>query len=175
MPWLGSTNAYDEPICSLGMMDNELGNTTPQNTPQILPSFEEYTPPVTYPEEVVETIGISMEVEPLDHTKLEDLGLNTCSHDIFLSSREVPSVDELEPQLLPNFPSLDLNLGEKRGTDPPINPYSPSSFRMKVVEPLTIHTPPSPHVAYFYPNGVYRYYHPHLMLSVGEASFLRVK
>ncbi|GJZ41691.1 hypothetical protein Tco_0588577 [Tanacetum coccineum] len=44
--------------------------------------------------------------------------------------REVPGVDESEPQPLPNFPSLDANLGDKRGTDPPINPYSPSSFRM---------------------------------------------
>ncbi|GJZ20591.1 hypothetical protein Tco_0557181 [Tanacetum coccineum] len=48
-----------------------------------------------------------MEVEPLNHTKLEDLGLNTCSHDLFHSSKEVPSVDESEPQLLPNFPFLD--------------------------------------------------------------------
>ncbi|GJZ17458.1 hypothetical protein Tco_0553581 [Tanacetum coccineum] len=74
-----------------------------------------------------------MEVEPLDHIKLEDLGLNTCSHDLFPSSREFPSVDELEPQPLPNLPFLDINLGDKRGTDPPINPYSPGSFRMKVI------------------------------------------
>ncbi|GJV54353.1 hypothetical protein Tco_1450094 [Tanacetum coccineum] len=45
----------------------------------------------------------------------------------------VPSVDELEPQLLPNFPSLDVNLGDKRGTDSPINPYSPRSFRMNIL------------------------------------------
>ncbi|GKE35003.1 hypothetical protein Tco_1454325, partial [Tanacetum coccineum] len=80
-----------------------------------------YKPPMTYLEEIEETIGIPMEVEPLDHTKLEDLGLNTCSHDIFLSSKEVPSVDELNPQLLPNFSPLDVNLGDKRGTDPPSN------------------------------------------------------
>ncbi|GKB97805.1 hypothetical protein Tco_0983942 [Tanacetum coccineum] len=73
------------------------------SSPQFLPSFEVYTPPVTYLEEVEEIIGISMEVEALDHTKLEDLGLNTCSHDIFLSSREIPSVDESEPQLRPNL------------------------------------------------------------------------
>ncbi|GJY99225.1 hypothetical protein Tco_0516655 [Tanacetum coccineum] len=71
-------------------------------------------------------------VEPLDHTKLEGLGLNTCSHDIFLSSREISSVDELEPQLLPNFSPLDVNLGDKRGTDPPIKPHSSNSFRMKL-------------------------------------------
>ncbi|GKB61192.1 hypothetical protein Tco_0917378, partial [Tanacetum coccineum] len=72
-----------------------------------------------------------MEVDPLDHTILEFLGLNTYSHDVFLSSKEIPSVDEPEPQLLPNFSSLDVNLGDKRGTDPPINPYSPGSYRMK--------------------------------------------
>nr|GEV65599.1 hypothetical protein [Tanacetum cinerariifolium]GEW28193.1 hypothetical protein [Tanacetum cinerariifolium] len=75
---------------------------------------------------------IPMEVEPLDHTKLEDLGLNTCNHDIPLSFKEIPSVDEPEPQPLPNLSPLDVNLGDKRGTDPPINPYSPSSFRMKM-------------------------------------------
>ncbi|GJW00330.1 hypothetical protein Tco_1555581, partial [Tanacetum coccineum] len=69
------------------------------------------------PENGEETIRISMEVEPLDHTKLEDLGLNTCIHDLFFSSRGVPSVDEPEPQPLPNFPSLDENLGDNRGTN----------------------------------------------------------
>ncbi|GJY81952.1 hypothetical protein Tco_0494703 [Tanacetum coccineum] len=91
---------------------------------QAPPSFDVYTPPLTYPEEVEETIGIPMEVEPFDQTQLEDVGLNTCSHDLFLSSREVPSVDEPEPQLSPNFSPLDVNLGDKRGTDPPIGPYS---------------------------------------------------
>nr|GEW92002.1 retrotransposon Orf1 [Tanacetum cinerariifolium] len=38
-------------------------------------------------------------------------------------------------------------------SNPPIKPKNSSSFRMKVVEPLTIHTPPSPHVAYFHRNG----------------------
>ncbi|GJS13670.1 hypothetical protein Tco_0408142 [Tanacetum coccineum] len=88
---------------------------------------------MTYPEEVDKTIGILMEVEPLEHTKREDLGFNTCSHDLFPISREFPSVDEPEPQPLPNLPFLDVNLGDKRGTDPPINPYSPGSFRMKVI------------------------------------------
>ncbi|GJS27055.1 hypothetical protein Tco_0487675 [Tanacetum coccineum] len=93
-----------------------------------------------------------MEVEPLDETQLKDLGLNTCNHDIPLSSREIPSVDEPEPQLLPNFSPLDVNLGEKRGTDPPINPYSTGSFRLKIVDQLTIHIPPSLHVAYYHPG-----------------------
>ncbi|GKD83598.1 hypothetical protein Tco_1350437, partial [Tanacetum coccineum] len=50
-----------------------------------------------------------MGVEPLDETQLEDLGLNTCNHDIPLSSREVPSFDEPEPQPqpLPSCPFLD--------------------------------------------------------------------
>ncbi|GJV42153.1 hypothetical protein Tco_1420593 [Tanacetum coccineum] len=126
MSWL---DAYDEPIGDLDIMEDEAENSSPQSTPQVLPSFE---------------------VKPLDHIKLEDLGLNTCSHGLFLSSRKIPSVDEPKPQLLPNFSPLDINLGDKRGTDPPINPYSPGSFRMKVVDPLTIHTPPSPHVAYFH-------------------------
>nr|GEU97778.1 hypothetical protein [Tanacetum cinerariifolium] len=45
-------------------------------------------------EEVEETIGIPMEVEPLDHMKLEDLSLNTNTHDLILSSKGSPSVDE---------------------------------------------------------------------------------
>ncbi|GKA11309.1 hypothetical protein Tco_0690742 [Tanacetum coccineum] len=100
MSWL---DACDEPIGDLDMMEDKVDNLSPQSTPQVLPSFKVYTPPVTYPKEVDETIGIPMEVELLDHTKLENLGLNTCSHDLFLSSREIPSVDEPEPQLLPNF------------------------------------------------------------------------
>ncbi|GJR91617.1 hypothetical protein Tco_0215628 [Tanacetum coccineum] len=126
MSWLD-----DKPIGDLDMMEDKVDNPCPQSTPQVLTSFEVYTPPVTYLEELDETIGISMEVEPLDHMKLEDLGLNTRSHDLFLSSREIPSVDKPEPQLLPNFSPLDVNLEDKRGTDPPINPYSLSSFRMK--------------------------------------------
>ncbi|GKC30179.1 hypothetical protein Tco_1037473 [Tanacetum coccineum] len=116
--------------------------------------------PVTHPKEVDETIGIPMEVEPLDHTQLEDLGLNTYNHDIPLSSMEIPCVDELKPQLLPNFSPLDVNLGGKRGTNPPIKPHSPDSFRMKEVDNLTIHTPPSPHVASLHPKDTYCYYHP---------------
>ncbi|GJZ12987.1 hypothetical protein Tco_0548217 [Tanacetum coccineum] len=136
---------------------DKVDNPSLQSTPQVLPSFEEYTPPVTYPEEVDKTIGIPMELEPLEHTKRDDLGLNTCSHDLFPIYREFPSVDEPEPQPLSKLPFLDVNLGDKRGTDPPIIPFSPGSFRMKVVEPLIIHTPPSPHVAYLHQNGVYHY------------------
>ncbi|GJU31313.1 hypothetical protein Tco_1174902 [Tanacetum coccineum] len=123
MAWLD-----DEPIGDLDTMEDKA-----KSTPQVLPSFEVYTPPVTHLEEVEETIGIPMEVEPLDHMKLEDLGLNTNTHDLFLSYKGFPCVDEPGPQLLPNFSPLDVNLGDKRGTDLPINPYSPSSFRMKEI------------------------------------------
>ncbi|GJS90445.1 zinc finger, CCHC-type containing protein [Tanacetum coccineum] len=77
-------------------------------------SLKEHTPPVTYPEEVEETLGTSIEVEPLDETQLEDLRLNTCNHDLPLSSMEVPSFDESEPQPQPlhNRPPLDRSLGE---------------------------------------------------------------
>nr|GEX64637.1 hypothetical protein [Tanacetum cinerariifolium] len=127
-----------------------IGN--PQSTLQVLPSFEEYTPCVSYPEEVKETLGIPIEVEPLDEPQLEDLGLNTCNHDITLSSKEIPSVDEPEAQLLLNSSPLDVILRDKRGTNPPINPCILGSFRMEVVKPLTINTPPSPHVAYYHPR-----------------------
>ncbi|GJW81759.1 hypothetical protein Tco_0145734 [Tanacetum coccineum] len=69
----------------------------PQSSPQVLPSFEAYTPPVTYRKEVEETLGTPIEVESLDETQLEDLGLNISNHDIPLSFREAPSFDEPEP------------------------------------------------------------------------------
>nr|GEW43039.1 hypothetical protein [Tanacetum cinerariifolium] len=58
MLWLD----YDEPIGDLGMMEDKVDNPSPKSTPQVLPSFEVYTPPMTYPKEVEETIGIPMEV-----------------------------------------------------------------------------------------------------------------
>ncbi|GJY02806.1 hypothetical protein Tco_0360958 [Tanacetum coccineum] len=145
-----------------GIAWDKVENLDPQSTPQVLPSFEEYTPPVTYPEEVEETLGTSIEVEPLDETQLEYLGLNTCNHDIPFSSKEVSSFDKMkpQPQPLPTCPPLDISLGDKRGPQPPIKPHSPDSFRMKVVEPLTIHTPPSPHVASSHPKDTYCYYRP---------------
>ncbi|GKC28192.1 hypothetical protein Tco_1035486 [Tanacetum coccineum] len=111
---------------------------------------------MTYPEEVEETLGTPMEVEPLDKTQLEDLGLSTCNNNIPLSSREVPSFDEPKP--LANFPTLDVSLGDERGPQPSIKSHSPDNFRMKVVEPLTIHTPPSLQVASFHPKDMYCYY-----------------
>ncbi|GKA88215.1 ribonuclease H-like domain-containing protein [Tanacetum coccineum] len=155
MAWLD----YDEHVDSLSMMDNEVGVTSPESTTQTLPSFEEYTPPVTYPEEVEKTLGTPIEVEPLNETKLEEVGLN-CNHNTPLSSREVPSFDGPEPQPLLNSPSLDVSLGDVIGPEPPIKPHSPDSSRMKVVDYLTTQTPPSPHVANSYPKGVYSYYNP---------------
>ncbi|GKD03213.1 hypothetical protein Tco_1178187 [Tanacetum coccineum] len=159
MQWL---DTYDEPIGDLDMMEDEVDNRSPQSMPQVLPSFKEYTLPVTYPEEVEDTLGTLIKVETLDQTKLEDIGLNTCNDDIPLSFREVPSFDEPkpQPQPLPNCLSLDVSLGDERGPKPPINPLSLDSFRMKVVDNLTIHTPPSPHVAPFHPKDIYCYYHP---------------
>ncbi|GJY50972.1 hypothetical protein Tco_0441819 [Tanacetum coccineum] len=89
MAWLD-----DEPIGDLDTMEDKVDNPSPQCTPQVLPSIKLYTPPVTHPKEVEETIGIPVEVEPLDHMRLDDLGLNTNTHDLFLSSKGFPSVDE---------------------------------------------------------------------------------
>ncbi|GKC90415.1 hypothetical protein Tco_1151064 [Tanacetum coccineum] len=95
-------------------------------------------------------------------SKQELANLNTCNNDIPLSSREVPIFNEPEPQPqpLPNFPSLNVSLGDERGLEPSIKPHSPDSFRMKVVDNLTINTPPSPHVASFHPKDTHCYYHP---------------
>ncbi|GJX30605.1 hypothetical protein Tco_0238684 [Tanacetum coccineum] len=114
------------------------------------------------PDDVEEIIGIPIEVERLDEIPLEDVGLNTCNHDIPLSSREILNFDvsEPQPQPLPNFPSLDESLGNERGPEPPIEPHILDSFRMKVVDNLTTHTPLSPYVASSYPKDMYCNYHP---------------
>ncbi|GJX02193.1 hypothetical protein Tco_0186106 [Tanacetum coccineum] len=76
--------------------------------------------------------------------------------------KEVPSFNETkpQPQPLPNYPPLDISLGNKRGPEPPIKPHSPDSFKMKAVDHFTVHMSPSPHVAYFHPKDTYCYYHP---------------
>ncbi|GJR42981.1 hypothetical protein Tco_1311084 [Tanacetum coccineum] len=88
---------------------------------------------MTYPEEVEETLRTPMEEEPLNQTKLEDVGLT--NHNIYLNSREVPCFYELEPQPqpLPNYPFLDVSLGEERDPEPPIKPHSLDNFRVKVI------------------------------------------
>nr|GEX77839.1 ribonuclease H-like domain-containing protein [Tanacetum cinerariifolium] len=163
MSWL---DAYDEPISDLDMMKDKVENPIPQSTPQVLPSFEVYTPPVTNLEEVEETLRAPIEVEPLDETQLKDLGLNTFNNDLPLSSMEVPNFDEPrpQPQPLPSCSSLDISLGKERGPEPPIKPPSLDSFRMKEVAHLTNHAPPSPHVASFHPKYTYCYYH----LCIGD-------
>ncbi|GKE41537.1 hypothetical protein Tco_1468821, partial [Tanacetum coccineum] len=108
MSWLD----YDEHVDCLSMMDNEVGVTSLENTTQTLPSFEEYTLPVTYPEEVEKTLGTPIEVEPLNKTKLEEVGLN-CNHNTPLSSREVPSFDGPKPQPLLNNPLISVWISQK--------------------------------------------------------------
>ena len=124
--------------------------------------MKDFTPQVTYKEEVEETMGTPTDVEPIDETRIEDLGLNTCNHDIPLSPREVPSFGETrpQPQPVPSYPSLDLSLGDQRGPEPPIKPYSLDSFQIKVVDPLTTHAPPSPNATSFHPKDIPCYYHP---------------
>ncbi|GJT96898.1 hypothetical protein Tco_1092416 [Tanacetum coccineum] len=138
---------------------DKVENLNPQNTPQVPPSFEEATPHVTHPEEVNETIGTRIEVEPLNKTKLEEVGLK-CNHNTPLSFRDVPSFDGQEPQPLLNSSSLDVSLRDVIGLKPPIKPHSPDSFRMKEVDHLTNNTPPLPHVASFHPKDTYCHYHP---------------
>ncbi|GKD52388.1 hypothetical protein Tco_1281364 [Tanacetum coccineum] len=138
---------------------DKVDNPCLQSNPQVIPSFEVYTPPVTYPKEVEETLGTPMKEEPLDKTKLEDVGLT--NHNISLSSKEVASLDEPkpQPQPLPSCPSFDVSLGNQRGPKPSIKPHTSDSFRIKEVDSLTINTPPSPHVVTFHPKDTYCYYH----------------
>ncbi|GJZ32060.1 hypothetical protein Tco_0577496 [Tanacetum coccineum] len=149
MAWLN----YDEYVDSLSTFDNKVGVTSPESTIQTLPSFKEYTPLVTYPEEVEKTLGTPIEVEPLNETKLDEVVLK-CNHNTPFSSREVPSFYGPEPQPLLNSPSLDVSLGDVIGPEPPIKPHSPDSSRMKVVDYLTTQTPPSPHVVNSHPKGL---------------------
>ncbi|GJW01815.1 hypothetical protein Tco_1557066 [Tanacetum coccineum] len=58
MAWLD----YDEHVDSPSMVDNEVGVTSLESTTQTLPLFEEYTPPVTYLEEVEKTLGTLIEM-----------------------------------------------------------------------------------------------------------------
>ncbi|PWA62706.1 ribonuclease H-like domain-containing protein [Artemisia annua] len=68
-----SQETHDENIGDLDARIERVNNPSPRSTPQVLPSFEAHTPPVTYPEEVEETIGTPIEVEPLDQTQLEEI------------------------------------------------------------------------------------------------------
>nr|GEW35087.1 hypothetical protein [Tanacetum cinerariifolium] len=68
------------------------------------------------------------------------------------------SLTKWDQQPLPNCPPLDASLGTERGLKPPIKPQSPDSFRIKVLDNLTIHTPPSSLVASFHLRDLYCYY-----------------
>nr|GEV26529.1 hypothetical protein [Tanacetum cinerariifolium] len=141
--------------------DETIANPNAQIVGDDMVRVQEYTPPVTCPEEVEKTLGTPVEVEPMKKTKLKEVDLK-CNHKTPLSSREVPSFDKPkpQPQPLPNFPPLDASLGTERGLKPPIKPQSPNSFRMKVLDNLTINTPPSSLVASFYLRDLYCYDHP---------------
>ncbi|GKE19556.1 hypothetical protein Tco_1427133 [Tanacetum coccineum] len=91
----------------------------------ILHSFEENKLEYEDEDEVeINIMGTGMDKESLEH--------NLHKNDI-------------TPIIGPNFPPTLM---------PPIKPKDSGSFTMKVVEPLTIHTPPSPHVAYLHQNGL---------------------
>ncbi|GJS57438.1 hypothetical protein Tco_0652222 [Tanacetum coccineum] len=182
MAWLD----YDEHVDSLSMMDNEVGVTSPESSTQTLPSFEEYTPPMTYLEEVEKTLGTPIEIEPLNKTKLEEVGVY-CNHNTSLSSREVPSFDGPEPQPLLNIPSLDMfdnywgleskevfPLGEELSLFDRPNEVE----RGRILEAhrleLILQQQISQCMAHSHHNDVYRYYHSHLNSSVGEPSPLSV-
>ncbi|GKC92918.1 ribonuclease H-like domain-containing protein [Tanacetum coccineum] len=123
----GNENVWVE--MHMNIVWDKVENSDPQSTPQVLQSFEEYTLPVTCPEEVEETLGT-----PLEGSSL------------------VCYESKPQPNPLPNCLSLDVSLGEERVTEPPIKPHSLDSFRMKEVDSLTINTPSSPHVAYSHPK-----------------------
>ncbi|GKE77723.1 hypothetical protein Tco_1543843 [Tanacetum coccineum] len=92
----------------------------------ILPSFEENKLEYEDEDDVeIKMIGTGMDKESLEHNLYEN---------------------DITPIICHNF-SPTLN--------PPIKPKDSGSFRMKVVEPLTIHTPPSPHVAYLHQNVIF--------------------
>ncbi|GJR54917.1 hypothetical protein Tco_1405438 [Tanacetum coccineum] len=126
MAWLD----YDKHVDSLSTMDNEVGVTTPESTTQTLPSFEKYTPPVTYPKEVEKTLGTPIEVEPLNETKLEEVGLN-CNHNTPFSSREVPSFDGPEPQPLPKSSPKSLQVRVHSASDTAPEPSRPKRMKLK--------------------------------------------
>ncbi|GKE69705.1 hypothetical protein Tco_1527777, partial [Tanacetum coccineum] len=60
--------------------------------------------------------------------------------------------ESLEHNLYKNDIALSICHNFSLTSNPPIKPKDPGSLRMKVVKPLTIHTPPSPHMAYFHRN-----------------------
>ncbi|GJT75837.1 hypothetical protein Tco_1042562 [Tanacetum coccineum] len=87
----------------------------------ILHSFEENKLEYEDEDEVeIKMMGTGMDKESLEHNLYENDITSNICHNLSLTS------------------------------NPPIKPKDSGSFKMKVVKPLTIHTPPSPHVAYFH-------------------------
>ncbi|GKD23285.1 hypothetical protein Tco_1224988, partial [Tanacetum coccineum] len=60
--------------------------------------------------------------------------------------------ESLEHNLHKNDITLIICHNFSLTSNPPIKLKDSGSFKMKEVEPLTIHTPPSPHVVYFHRN-----------------------
>lgn len=79
-------------------------------------------------------------------------------------TRNLSKLIENDPFLGENFNSL-------------IDQSELGKVMMKGAHPFEhiIHPPLFPHEAYFHPKGVYRYFHPHLILSVGKTSYISVK
>nr|GEV10688.1 hypothetical protein [Tanacetum cinerariifolium] len=173
------------------MMDNEVGVTSPESTTQTLSSFEEYTPPVTYLEEVEK-----MEVPSFDEPEPQPL-LNNPSLDgfVLLLSPMRKKHYGFKPCLLGHSGSLgvdflklkmiddDWGLESKevyfigRGLNSPIWPKEVEKVCIKethhlehIIQQLIFqHEIPS------HNNGVFRYYHLHLNSSVEEPSPLSAK
>ncbi|GJX74965.1 reverse transcriptase domain-containing protein [Tanacetum coccineum] len=116
-----------------GIAWDKVENSDPQSTPQVLPSFEEYTPPVTCPKEVEKTLGTPIEVEPLNETKLEKVGLNF-NHNTPFSSRKVlvlmgpvaspllnsPSIEDAKPRLIRwvlLLQGFNIKIKDKKGAE----------------------------------------------------------
>ncbi|GKC72850.1 hypothetical protein Tco_1118733, partial [Tanacetum coccineum] len=79
---------------------DKVENSDPQSTPQVLLSFEEYTLPVTYPEEVEETLGIpikrleaSIDMTPVPMMKLSESSFHNIQPRKFLRSGSLSNVD----------------------------------------------------------------------------------
>jgi hypothetical protein len=90
-----------------------------------------------------------------------------------------------KPGLLGQDGLLTRNLSKLIKNDPflggnfnsPIDPIKLGMVMMNGAHPFEhiIHPPLCPHEAYYHQNGVYRYFHPHLILSVGKTSPISVK
>nr|GEV27269.1 zinc finger, CCHC-type [Tanacetum cinerariifolium] len=136
-------------------------NTTPQH------EEEEWNDLIFSEKEIPDYIDATLEqeLESLE-CRVESLMRNEVLLEYEENKLEYEDEDEVEIKMMGtgmDKKSLEHNLYENDITpimchnfsptsNPPIKLKDSGSFRMKVVEPLTIHTPPSPHVAYLYRN-----------------------